>query len=260
MWGPGQCSNTPWVGGGLEDHGNESGSTEGQGVLRKRAEEALEAVAAAAAGCVGVTAWFEEDQDTGAEMESVLERGPTGTYHPLPTMLGDITNVMAGAASRPPSKLNQVSPSKLHLQSQQRERTPQCTFARDSGSSPSPARLQAKLLLGSPAAARRQQKEFGGNENAASQQSIFEKAAHAVLDANLCTGMDSQWTSGLAARLSVLGGGNSDLEHVLKLHGWNGVQFEGPPNRQLLLRDLNKASQMSTRPVQARAKPRQGGA
>merc|ERR550532_1191591 len=67
-------------------------------------------------------------------------------------------------------------------------------------------------------------------EPAAPDGAVLEAAARAVLDASLATGMDSQWTSLLAARLAPLAW-DGELQQLLRVHGWDGVQFTGPPDR-----------------------------
>uniref|UniRef100_A0A7S1A9K6 Uncharacterized protein n=1 Tax=Noctiluca scintillans TaxID=2966 RepID=A0A7S1A9K6_NOCSC len=81
----------------------------------------------------------------------------------------------------------------------------------------------------------------------------LEEAIATVQDSLLSTGLDSEWTSVLAERLVFLDS-NSELNVILRVHGWNGTQFCGPPDREQLLLDLRK-------PVAHwRARPRRGGA
>uniref|UniRef100_A0A7S1MGI6 Uncharacterized protein n=1 Tax=Alexandrium catenella TaxID=2925 RepID=A0A7S1MGI6_ALECA len=166
-------------------------------------------------------------------------------------MLSDITNVVVGVNARPPSKRSPQRP----------QRPP---WGEDAvPASPVRALVKKQILLDSPAlgspSARRQQKESSGSENAMSRRSILEAAINAVLDANLSTGMDSQWTSRLAARLSLLGP-DHELDCILRKHGWSGGQFSGPPNKQQFLDDLSRALQTCAQPTKPRIKSRRGGA
>lgn len=70
----------------------------------------------------------------------------------------------------------------------------------------------------------------------------LEAAINAVCSAIDSEGMDSKWTSQLAAQLTEASRhGSAELRSVLNLHGWSGAQFAGPPDRELLLEDLKRA-------------------
>lgn len=71
------------------------------------------------------------------------------------------------------------------------------------------------------------------------RRSSMDEASNAVRDSLYSTGMDSQWTSTLAQRLRYLPE-DGDLSTVLRIHGWDGSQFLGPPDREQLLADLCK--------------------
>jgi len=232
--------------------------------LGAQADEALlmgyALVKAATTECMGADVLQDEDEERGmggggraglAGLARIGGEGPPHSERPPHSMLGDITNVVAGSAPRPLI----CKPSQ---QLQQRARTPQQrgrAYDPGPGTPSSTGHLQAKMPgMGSPAI-RRPLKDVG-SENMTSRQGIFEGAINAVMDATNSTGLDSQWTSCLAMRLNVLGV-DSELEPVLRMHGWNGGQFAGPPDRQQLLQDLYQAC---ARPSQGRGKPRRGGA
>lgn len=69
------------------------------------------------------------------------------------------------------------------------------------------------------------------------QHDIFCSAIAAVRAALSCRGMTSEWTSKLAAQVDVVDS-SSEAYEVLCSHGWNGIQFSGPPDRSRLLEDL----------------------
>lgn len=74
---------------------------------------------------------------------------------------------------------------------------------------------------------------------------VLEAAAGAAHDAWESEGMDSEWTSRLASTLSRLAAAGNrlpELMSILHLHGWSGCQFSGPPHRELLLADLERAA------------------
>jgi hypothetical protein len=66
----------------------------------------------------------------------------------------------------------------------------------------------------------------------------IEIAIEATKDAILSKGLDSEWSNQLCQRIRSIATVKGSLEGVLAAHGWNGVQFRGPPCRQRLFDDL----------------------
>lgn len=148
----------------------------------------------------------------------------------LGPMLGDITNVAVGVLGESP------------LKSPVRQRSHLSSSSPGNGSvgSPfprSPVMQRSPMLLGGGQCQSLQPQRVDRWE-------LFERAASAVREALSSGGMDSEWTSRLATRVVALTGsqasasGGTELYNIFCDHGWSGGQFGGPPDRELLLRDL----------------------
>eukprot|EP00928_Gymnodinium_smaydae_P030343 TRINITY_DN225_c0_g1_i1.p1 TRINITY_DN225_c0_g1~~TRINITY_DN225_c0_g1_i1.p1 ORF type:complete len:196 (+),score=34.83 TRINITY_DN225_c0_g1_i1:81-590(+) len=86
-----------------------------------------------------------------------------------------------------------------------------------------------------------------GEEAPMSTQAALELAIDATLDALVCGGLDSEWTSCLTCRLRSV----EEIEPVrlvLERHGWTRGQFGSPPNRDSLLGDFRRSAQPKYRP------------
>jgi len=64
----------------------------------------------------------------------------------------------------------------------------------------------------------------------------IDGAVSAVREALTSEGMDSAWTSLLAARISAVSGADGgEIRNALRAHGWSSGQFSSPPDRERLL-------------------------
>lgn len=122
--------------------------------------------------------------------------------------------------------------------------TPMAPRAPDFGMpSPTASAGEARLMQSPPASA------------AARRVAMFDEARAAVRDVLAAEGMDSDWTSQLSSRLEAAGDEGGELQSILGAHGWAGGQFSSPPDRQLLLSDLERAARAG-----AKRRSRRGGA
>lgn len=85
---------------------------------------------------------------------------------------------------------------------------------------------------------------------------VLEAAVNAAKEALASEAMDSEWTSHLASfasKLIATGHAPSELLSILHFHSWSGSQFSGPPDRELLLSDLQRAAASASNAAMAAA-------
>merc|ERR1719424_1991091 len=163
--------------------------------------------------------------------------------------LGDITNMAAGGILSGEKK--QASKRPLPVMSPENQRDGYVVGALCAAPAPRPSNTTAREFAEEPMPAWLRCAPSSGSGTGAA-----ERAVMAVREALASGGMDSEWTRALAVSLRPLAG-NGDIDAIdaiLERHGWTGVQFSGPPDRERLLRDL----QVTLR--RGRARPMFGGA